>query len=372
MAEVAKALGDPIRLQLVDVLRKHAGKVCVCELVPLFDISQPTLSHHLKKLRDAGIVDSERRGLWAYYYVLPRRAGGADRMAELTDPCRRIRVARRRRRSVLRAGEKAACCETSAAGGSCGCAAGELRETVRPATRGRARHHDPTVAAGCCGPDAAVITDEQAELFGASLYADSEQDELPDTALQASLGCGNPLAMVDLHDGDVVLDLGSGGGIDVLLSARRVAPDRHRVRARHDRRDARARAREPGQGRDRERALAQGADRGDPAARRVGRRRALQLRDQPLDRQAARAARGGARAQARRALRVSDVIADPDMDEATRADIAQYVGCVAGALTHDEYTRYLADAGLTEIEIVETHRVHESAGSAIIRARKPA
>lgn len=71
MAEVAKALGDPIRLQLVDVLRKHAGKVCVCELVPLFDISQSTLSHHLKKLRDAGIVDSERQGLWAYYYVIP-------------------------------------------------------------------------------------------------------------------------------------------------------------------------------------------------------------------------------------------------------------------------------------------------------------
>ena len=71
MAEVAKALGDPIRLQLIDVLRKHAGKVCVCELVPLFDISQPTLSHHLKKLRAAGLVDCERRGLWAYYYVLP-------------------------------------------------------------------------------------------------------------------------------------------------------------------------------------------------------------------------------------------------------------------------------------------------------------
>ncbi|MGH2947526.1 MAG: ArsR/SmtB family transcription factor [Solirubrobacteraceae bacterium] len=70
MADVAKALGDAIR-QLVDVLRKHAGKVCVCELVPLFEISQPTLSHHLKKLRDAGLVDSERRGLWAYYYVRP-------------------------------------------------------------------------------------------------------------------------------------------------------------------------------------------------------------------------------------------------------------------------------------------------------------
>ena len=71
MSTIAKALGDPIRLELVDVLRKHAGKVCVCELVPLFDISQPTLSHHLKKLREAGIVDSERQGLWAYYYVLP-------------------------------------------------------------------------------------------------------------------------------------------------------------------------------------------------------------------------------------------------------------------------------------------------------------
>jgi ArsR family transcriptional regulator len=78
MAAVAKALGDPIRLQLVDVLRKHAGKVCVCELVPLFDVSQPTLSHHLKKLRDAGIVESERRGLWAYYYVR------TDALKELT------------------------------------------------------------------------------------------------------------------------------------------------------------------------------------------------------------------------------------------------------------------------------------------------
>lgn len=71
MAVVAKALGDPIRVQLVDVLRKHAGKVCVCELTPLFDVAQPTVSHHLKVLREAGIVDSERHGLWAYYYVRP-------------------------------------------------------------------------------------------------------------------------------------------------------------------------------------------------------------------------------------------------------------------------------------------------------------
>jgi ArsR family transcriptional regulator len=71
MAAVAKALGDPVRLQLIDVLRRHAGKVCVCELVPLFDLTQPTVSHHLKVLRDAGLVGSERQGLWAYYYVIP-------------------------------------------------------------------------------------------------------------------------------------------------------------------------------------------------------------------------------------------------------------------------------------------------------------
>src|SRR5690348_6700482 len=71
MAAVAKALGDPVRIQLIDVLRKHAGKVCVCELVPLFELSQPTVSHHLKVLRQAGLVGSERQGLWAFYYVLP-------------------------------------------------------------------------------------------------------------------------------------------------------------------------------------------------------------------------------------------------------------------------------------------------------------
>src|SRR5687767_12688973 len=71
IAAVARALSDPVRVQLVDVLRKHAGKVCVCELTPLFDISQPTVSHHLKVLREAGLIDLERRGLWSYYYVIP-------------------------------------------------------------------------------------------------------------------------------------------------------------------------------------------------------------------------------------------------------------------------------------------------------------
>ena len=77
MAAVAKALGDPIRLQLVDVLRKHAGKVCVCELAPAVRHHPADGAHHLKKLREAGIVDSERQGLWAYYFVVP------DAMEEL-------------------------------------------------------------------------------------------------------------------------------------------------------------------------------------------------------------------------------------------------------------------------------------------------
>ena len=269
---------------------------------------------------------------------------------------------------------KAACCETSAAGGSCGCAAA----TGRSARDRRARYAaaalattDPTAAAGCCGPDVAVITDEQSELFGASQYEDGEQGELPDTALQASLGCGNPLAMVDLNDGDVVLDLGSGGGIDVLLSARRVAPSG--VAYGLDMTDEML-----------ELARANQAKAGVENVRWLkGQIEEIPLPDASVDvvlsncvinlstdkprvlRETARVLKPGGR------FSVSDVIADPDMDEATRADVAQYVGCVAGALTHDEYTRYLADAGLTEVEIVETHRVHESAGSAIIRARKP-
>jgi ArsR family transcriptional regulator len=79
IAALAKVLSDPVRVQLVDVLRKAPGQVCVCELQPLFDISQPTLSHHLKKLRDADVVGVERRGLWAYYHVLP------DAMKELSE-----------------------------------------------------------------------------------------------------------------------------------------------------------------------------------------------------------------------------------------------------------------------------------------------
>ena len=236
-------------------------------------------------------------------------------MAELTDPNLAPTVSGccspAAQETCCEPSEKSACCETSAAGGSCGCAAGrgmlpaadELRETVRERYAAAAvATSDPAAVAGCC-ENPAAITDEQAELFGAGLYSDGEHDELPDTALFASLGCGNPTAMADLNSGEVVLDLG------LRRRHRRAAlgpprrPHRHRLRARHDRRDARARQGQPGQGRRRERALAQGAHRGDPAPGRDRRRRALQLRHQPLDRQAAGPARSRTRAQTRRALR---------------------------------------------------------------------
>jgi arsenite methyltransferase len=244
-----------------------------------------------------------------------------------------------------------------------------LREAVRERYAAAAvATTGPAEAAGCCDPG--LITDEQAELFGAGLYA-GEQDELPDTALLASLGCGNPTAMADLHEGETVLDLGSGGGIDVLLSARRVGPTGTAYGLdMTDEMLALARANQAKAGIENVHWL-------------KGHIEAIPLPAETVDvvlsncvinlstdkprvlRETARVLKPGGR------FAVSDVIADPDMDDETRADMQQYVGCIAGALTRSEYERYLVEAGLAEIEITETHRVHEHAGSAIIRARKP-
>jgi arsenite methyltransferase len=292
-------------------------------------------------------------------------------MAELTTNC----CSSTAQQTCCEPSEKAACCETGAAGGSCGCAAGEraedLRETVREryaAAAVAARDREPT--GGCCGASPAGITDEQAALFGASLYADGEREELPDTALLASLGCGNPTAMAELRPGESVLDLGSGGGIDVLLSARRVGPTGTAYGLdMTDEMLALARANQAKAGVENVRWL-------------KGHIEDIPLPNASVDvvlsncvinlstdkprvlREAARVLKPGGR------FAVSDVVADTDMDAATRADLAEYVGCIAGALTRAEYKRYLHAAGLTDIEITETHRVHPQAVSAIVRATK--
>jgi arsenite methyltransferase len=260
-------------------------------------------------------------------------------MAELTEDDIRERVRRR----------YAAAASTIAAGGPAGCGS------------------QATAGGSCCGP-AIATTDEGRAIFGGALYGG---DDASEPALAASLGCGVPTAVAELHDGDTVLDLGSGAGGDVLISARRVAPTGRAIGV--DMTDEML---------DLARANAANAC-VDNVEFLKGYLEDLPLPDASVDviisncvinlagdkrrvlREAARVLRPGGR------LAVSDVIADPEMDDATRADIAQWTGCIAGALTRDEFQHALADAGLTDIEIQETHRVHRYAASAIIRARKP-
>jgi len=246
----------------------------------------------------------------------------------------------------------------------------KIREAVRSRYAAAAESVTTEDSASCCGPGA-VLNDEEAQVFGAGLYGEGERGELPDTAAMASLGCGNPTAVAELGAGETVLDLGSGGGIDVLLSAKRVGPsgkaygldmtDEMLALARENQRKA-------------------GAENVEWLR---GEIEAIPLPDESVDvvisncvinlsgdkprvlAEAARVLRPGGR------FAVSDVVADEEMDAATRADMAQWTSCIAGALTRREFEQALLDAGLEDVEITETHRVHNCAGSAIIRARKP-
>lgn len=224
----------------------------------------------------------------------------------------------------------------------------------------------------CCGTPVELADESGHAVFGSALYAgDDEAAQAPAAAVEASLGCGVPTAVADLAPGEVVLDLGAGAGADVLISARRVAPGGRAIGL--DMTDemlelARANA------------LAAGVENAEFVK---GYIEQIPVSDSSVDvvisncvinlaadkrrvlREAARVLRPGGR------FAVSDVIADPGMDEATRADMRQWTGCIAGALTRAEFERELEDAGFEQIEIRETHRVHDHAGSAIIRARLP-
>jgi arsenite methyltransferase len=279
--------------------------------------------------------------------------------------------------------QQTTCCEPSAKAGccghdaGCGCAAGatatqaaDVRERVREryaAAATQVTSADP--GAGCCAPSDAF--DGGGAAFGAALYALSDHEQLPDTAKLASLGCGNPTAVAELHEGETVLDLGSGGGIDVLLSAKRVGPtgkahgldmtDEMLALARENARKAGVENVEFHKGYIEEIPLP------DASVDVVISNCVINLSgDKPkVLREVARVLRPGGR------FAVSDVIADESMDDATRADMQAYTGCIAGALTRGELTRALADAGLIDVEIHETHRVHAQAASAVIRAQKP-
>jgi SAM-dependent methyltransferase len=243
----------------------------------------------------------------------------------------------------------------------------DLRETVRARYAAAAT----SVAGrngGCCGPSDVEVDDS----FGAGLYSTGDRDQLPAEAVAASLGCGNPTAVAELRAGERVLDLGSGGGIDVLLSARRVGP--------------------------------------------TGKAYGLDMTDEMLELALANAAKAGATnveflkgtieaiplpaatvdvvisncvinlsvdkpavfAETFRVLvpggriGVSDVVADDRLTPRQRGERGDYVGCIAGALSFAEYRAGLTAAGFTDVEITPTHSVADGMHSAIIRARKPA
>ena len=222
----------------------------------------------------------------------------------------------------------------------------------------------------CCG-DGCCST-EASGTYGLELYAAAEREGIPDAALLASLGCGNPVAVAELREGETVLDLGSGGGIDVLLSARRVGPSGRAIGV--DMTDemlalARRNAAEAG---------------ATNVEFRKGTIEALPLADESVDvvisncvinlasdKQAvfgeiARVLRPGGR------MGVSDVVADDILTAAQRAERGSYVGCIAGALSFREFRAGLREVGLTDIEVVPTHQVADGMHSAIIRATKPA
>ena len=209
-------------------------------------------------------------------------------------------------------------------------------------------------------------------VFGDALYADTDTEGATDGAIAASLGCGVPTAVADLHQGETVLDLGSGAGADVLISARRVGPSGRAIGldmtdemldlARRNAADAGVANVEFHKG------YIEDIPLPDASVDVVISNCVINLsgdKDAVL-REAARVLRPGGR------FAVSDVLADPDMDDATRDDMRQWTGCVAGALTREQFERSLRAAGLTDIEIREGHRVHEHASSVIVRARKPA
>jgi SAM-dependent methyltransferase len=238
-------------------------------------------------------------------------------------------------------GQVACCGPSDATGGSCGCG---------------------TDVPDACG----------GKSFGSELYSINDRDELPDAAKLASLGCGNPTAVAELREGETVLDLGSGGGIDVLLSARRVGStgkaygvdmtDEMLELARRNQREAGVENVEFLKGTIEKVPLL------DDSVDVIISNCVINLSaDKPsVFREAARVLRPGGR------FAVTDIVADADMEEETRRDMAQWTGCIAGALTEGEFRAELEGAGFERVEVRETHRVHDQAGSAIIRASVPA
>jgi len=245
----------------------------------------------------------------------------------------------------------------------------QVREHYAAAARLVTARLDTVADAGtCCAPGPELV---EIDPFGAARYGEGERAELPATAVAASLGCGNPTAAADLGEGDVVLDLGSGGGIDVILSARRVGPsgkaygldmtDEMLDLARHN--------------------AAQAGVANVEFLR--GQIESIPLPDASVDvvisncvvnlsldkprvfAEMARVLRPGGR------VGVSDVVAEDRLSPEDRAERGGFVGCIAGALSVTEYLDGLASAGFEEGSVTFTHEILDGLHGAIVRARRP-
>jgi arsenite methyltransferase len=246
----------------------------------------------------------------------------------------------------------------------------DIREEVRARYAEAATVAADQKQASCCDSSCCGGTAE-AEIFGGALYDITDGDAVPETALLASLGCGNPTAVADLRQGETVLDLGSGGGIDVILSARRVGPAGKAYGL--DMTDEML-----------ELALKNKAEAGvDNVEFLKGYIEAIPLPASTVDvvisncvinlsadkpavlREIFRVLKPGGR------VGVSDVVADDSLSVEERAARGSYVGCIAGALSFDEYRRGLAEVGFTEISVTSTHEVADGMHAAIVKAEKP-
>ncbi|PRY40227.1 methyltransferase family protein [Geodermatophilus tzadiensis] len=245
----------------------------------------------------------------------------------------------------------------------------DVREQVRARYAAAARAVTGGAGAACCGPAAQAV--EVDERFGAGRYDAATTEDLPEEAVLASLGCGNPIAVADLREGERVLDLGSGGGIDVLLSARRVGPTGfvHGVDMTDEMLDlARANAARAGV---------------TNVEFRKGTIEDLPLDDATVDVVISNCVvnlstdKPAVLAETSRVLvlggriGISDVVAEDDVTPAQRAERGSYVGCIAGALSRAEYLEGLAAAGFTDASVTFTHEVAPGLHGAIVRATKP-
>ena len=223
---------------------------------------------------------------------------------------------------------------------------------------------------GCCGSESGEGCCGDTTVFGPKLYASLEAEELPQEAVLASLGCGNPMAVADLNEGEVVLDLGSGGGIDVLLSAKRVGAsgkaygldmtDEMLALASRNKQEAGATNVEFLKG------FIEDVPLPDRSVDVVISNCVINLAadKNAVFREMHRVLRPGGR------VGVTDVVAADHLTEKERAERGSYVGCIAGALSFAEYRHGLMEAGFEDIEISPTHSVAEGMFSAIVKARK--